>query len=266
MERREHTIRLASGALRYAVQGRGRPLLYLHPLGGLRWTRVLDRLAQTHTVYAPLMPGFDGSPTHAGVNSGEQAGRLAGEFIDSAIEASRSAPVDVMGHSFGGWVALWLAVQRPERIDHLVLEAAAGLRPADAPPPPADPAAFQEALWRHPENHLLDTRAAGDDAGNPAMRAQYAVPATTDERLLARLDAVRHQTLILAGTDDRITPKEGHRLLKSRLESAYLIYVYDAAHGIAVDQPERTYELIENFLTRSQSFLVNWGTAAVNSR
>lgn len=266
MESRQETIQLASGSIPFTVCGTGRPLLYLHPLGGLRWNRALDLLAATHTIYAPVMPGFDATPTHAGIDSGAALGRLAGEFIDRAMGLPARVPCDVMAHSFGGWVALWLAVERPERIDHLVVESPAGFRPADAPAPPADPAAFQQALWRHPDKHLPDTRPPGADAGNPLMRAHYSLPGTTDEALAARIADVRHETLILGGTDDRITPKESQRNLKARLQSAYLIYVYDAAHGIAVDQPERTHQVIESFLTRSGSFIVNWGTAAITSR
>jgi pimeloyl-ACP methyl ester carboxylesterase len=71
-------------------------------------------------------------------------------------------------------------------------------------------------------------------------------------------------TLILHGTADRAIPTESARLLKSRLKRSFLIYVWDAAHAIEVDQPERMLALIESFLQRSEAFVVNWGSLAVN--
>lgn len=256
------SIALPSGSVRYLVTGSGPALVYLHPMGGLRWTRVLERLAATHTVYAPTLPGFDGTPLHAGVASGAALGGLTAAFIEAVV----GPRADVYGHSFGGWVAMWLAAEHPARIDHLVLEAPGGLRPAEAPPPPADPAAFQRALWLRPENHLADLREPGADAGNPAMRTHYALPASIDEALAPKLGTIAHQTLLLGGTADIITPSASQRYIKSRLPNCYLIYVYDAAHGIAGDQPDRTGRVVESFLTRSEAFLVNWGTSRLQDR
>jgi hypothetical protein len=41
------------------------------------------------------------------------------------------------------------------------------------------------------------------------------------------------------------------------------VYVWDAART-PVDQPERMLSLVEGFLQRSEGFMVNWGTLAVN--
>jgi hypothetical protein len=40
--------------------------------------------------------------------------------------------------------------------------------------------------------------------------------------------------------------------------------VWDAAHAIEVDQPERMLAVLGSFLERSEGFMVNWGTLAVN--
>jgi hypothetical protein len=42
------------------------------------------------------------------------------------------------------------------------------------------------------------------------------------------------------------------------------VYVWDAAHALESDQPERVLSSIAGFLTRSESFIVNWGTLAIN--
>ena len=42
----EHSVRLSSGELTYLRAGSGRPLLYLHPAGGVRRSKGLEGLAQ----------------------------------------------------------------------------------------------------------------------------------------------------------------------------------------------------------------------------
>ena len=85
-----------------------------------------------------------------------------------------------------------------------------------------------------------------------------------DPELIARLAEIDQMTLILHGVGDRIVSKESVQLLKRRLKRAYLTYFWDAAHGIEADQPERVPAVVEGFLQRSEAFLVNRGTLALN--
>jgi len=250
---RRHMVELSTGPLAYVTQGVGRALVYLHPMGGLRWTKVQDMLARSRALVAPVMPGFDGTSHHPDITTGEGIGLLVGEFIDRVIGAP-VARVDVHGHSFGGWCALWLAATRPDRVDRLVLEAPAGLRPSDAPPPPADPAERKRALFRYPGNLTDDVARVAFEAANEANRARYGLPSTTDPALLPRLAGIGAMTLIIAGADDRITPKEGMELARANLARSALRYVPDAAHGISVDQPDRLIRLVECFLGGAEAF------------
>jgi pimeloyl-ACP methyl ester carboxylesterase len=122
---KEHSVRLASGELTYLQAGSGRPLLYLHPAGGVRRSKVLEGLAQSFTLYVPVIPGFEGTPFHAGVTTRRSLAKLVAEFAEGVIKTR----CDVMGWSFGGCVALWLALERPELVDHLVLECPADTLP-----------------------------------------------------------------------------------------------------------------------------------------
>lgn len=74
--------------------------------------------------------------------------------------------------------------------------------------------------------------------------------------LLPRLGEIRQTALILHGTEDRIVHADSMRLLKSRLRRAFLVYVWDAAHNIEVDQPERMAAVVQAFLQRSEAFVV----------
>lgn len=234
------------------IRGTGRPLVYLHPAGGVRWTKVLEALSATHALHLPTFPGFDGTPTQEGVHSRRALGELVARYIDSI-----GKPVDVMGCSFGGAVALWLAAERPDCVDHLVLECPAGLQRIDAALR-ADPEAFRKALFAHPEKNDLERKPEAIEAQNRSMLAHYGAQDGKDPDLVERLARIEAATLILHGTEDRIIGKESMQLLKSRLPRAFLVYVWDAAHNIEVDQPERMAALVKSFLERSDAFMVSY--------
>lgn len=223
----EGSVELSTGRVSYFRAGTGRPLLYLHPAGGVRRSQVLEGLAQSCALHVLVIPGFEGTPFHSEIKTRKGLGSLVAEFIDRVI----GSRCDVMGWSFGGCVALWLALERPERVDHLVLECPAGL-------------------------HRIDP---GIKRVNRAVLEHYGAQDGKDEALLGRIAAIEHTTLIVQGTDDRVIPAESAQLLKSRLRRAFLVYVRQAGHDIEVDQPERVLALVQDFLGRSGSFMVNRG-------
>ena len=223
-----------------------RPLVYLHPAGGVRATKVLEKLKPRQ----PVFPGFDATPLQD-LDSRKQLGLWAAQYIEKEI----GGPCDVMGCSFGGGVALWLAIQRPDLVDHLVLECPAGLQTID-PKLRADPAEFRKALFVHPEKAIAPAKSKEIEAANRRMLTHYGAEDGRDDELLARIGEIRHQTLILHGTEDRIITRDSMQVLKSRLAKSFLVYVWDAAHNIEVDQPERMLELVVAFLERSDAFVV----------
>jgi pimeloyl-ACP methyl ester carboxylesterase len=259
MQPQQRKVPLSSGELTYFVAGEGRPIVYLHPAGGVRWTRVLEGLAKSFALHVPVIPGFDGTSAHGAVTSMQGLAKLIGEFIDKVIGGTS----DVMGCSFGGCVALWLAAERPDRVDHLVLECPAVFRPGGARP--ADAEALKKLLFLHPEKLPPESKPPEQEAANRRMPPHYRATDDPDSELLAKTASIDKLTLILHGTADRMIPKESVQLLKSRMPRSYLVYVWDAAHAIEVDQPERMLSLVESFLQRSEGFMVNWGTLALDA-
>jgi len=234
------------------VRGAGRPLVYLHAAGGVRWTGFLEQIAKSREVHLPTFPGFDGTPLDPAIASRRSLGLAAARYIEKI-----GKPVDVMGCSFGGAVALWLAIERPDCVDHLVLECPAGLQTID-PALRGDAQAFRKALFAHPEKFDLPPKTPEADSGNRRMLSHYGAEDGKDQALLERIAEVRHTTLILHGTQDRIIARESMQLLKGRLRRAFLVYVWDAAHNIEVDQPGRMLALVQSFLERSDAFMVNY--------
>jgi pimeloyl-ACP methyl ester carboxylesterase len=104
--------------------GEGTPLVHLHGAGGLRLTPAHEQLARRFRVVAFEMPGSDQSPENTRtVTMPEVAATLA-----SAVERLGIDAFNLMGTSFGGEAALWLALQQPARVRALVLEAPAAIR------------------------------------------------------------------------------------------------------------------------------------------
>ncbi|MGZ8782762.1 MAG: alpha/beta fold hydrolase [Gaiellaceae bacterium] len=113
------------GSLDYHVGGEGEPLLLLHGLAGStrNWCEVLPALVQRHRVVSVDLPG------HAG--SGRLArGATTGDFADAVAAVLDAEGIDravVVGHSFGGLVALRLAERRPQLLRGLLLISPAGI-------------------------------------------------------------------------------------------------------------------------------------------
>jgi pimeloyl-ACP methyl ester carboxylesterase len=122
----EEKISLAGGELLLLKAGKGRPLLVLHEeLGFPGWLWWNRELAREHSLIAPLHPGFGRSPRREWILNVRD---LAGFYL-WFIREQKLAPVDVIGISFGGWVAAEMAAFAPESLRRIVLVAPLGIAP-----------------------------------------------------------------------------------------------------------------------------------------
>jgi pimeloyl-ACP methyl ester carboxylesterase len=111
--------------MRYLVAGSGSAVVLVHGLGGAasNWVELAPLLARSRHVVAPELPGHGGSsPLAAAPNLNPFADRVAG-----VLEREGIAAATVVGHSFGGSVALRLAMRHPRLVGSLVLAGAAGI-------------------------------------------------------------------------------------------------------------------------------------------
>jgi pimeloyl-ACP methyl ester carboxylesterase len=258
-ERKE--TKVGSGPLTYFVAGSGEPLLYLHPAAGISLSKPLEALAQSRTVYMPMTPGFDGTAPHDSIRSMEALADVAASFINVAI----GKRCDVMGASFGGWEALWLAVKHPDKLDHLVLEAPAGVPAGGKGGLPSDPAELRRKLFAHPDRAPPMTKPIEHIQGNRRMLDHYGAASLADGTLSGRVGEIKALTLILMGSKDEIIPRETGLYLKATIAGSHLAYVYDAAHVIESDQPERLLRIVASFLERGDAYIVNWGSSSASA-
>lgn len=214
----EKKIQLKSGELTYLRAGSGRPLLYLHPAGGVRRSKVLEGLAQSFALYVPIFPGFEGTIVHPAVTTRRALAALVAEFHTLVVKTQ----CDVMGWSFGGCVALWLALERPELVERLVLECPAGIISID------------KRIKRV----------------NRALLEHYGAEDGKDEALVARVAGIGHAALILQGTDDGTIPPASAELLSGLLRKASLVMIEGAGHDLEMDQPARVLAAAREFLAQ----------------
>lgn len=110
------------------IHGSGRPVVLLHgqPGSAADWARLVPLLSGDHRVVAPDRPGY-------GRTAGDATGFVGNAEALVVTLAGLEEPVDravLVGHSWGGGVALAAAVRHPEHVDGLVL--VASVRPGES--------------------------------------------------------------------------------------------------------------------------------------
>jgi pimeloyl-ACP methyl ester carboxylesterase len=239
--------------IRYCEAGQGPPLVHLHGAGGLRLNAAHDLLAKRFRVIAIEMPGFGQSEENT------RTGTIA-ELATTIVKAADALGLDrfdLMGTSFGGRTALWVAVQHLERIRALVLEAPAAIRPQNAAPVSGTPEQMAARLYAHPE------RMPPLPATDPEVQAKQQRLVTRlrgpdrDTELEAAMRRLDTPTLVLFGTLDRVIPSEMGRHYKELLPNGHLVLVYDSGHAIGAERPEAFAEIVTDFLERHEAFLIS---------
>jgi pimeloyl-ACP methyl ester carboxylesterase/glycine cleavage system regulatory protein len=210
-----HEVEVDGRRAVYGVGGPpGAPVLFLHgwALGSRAYKRPMRRLTRRGCrVYAPALPAFGGTadlPAHQN-DIGGYASWVVG-FMDAV---GIDEPAMVVGHSFGGGVAIELAHAAPERVGYLVLLNAIGGVARRGPWSWA--AGFARELW--PPGRAIETADAmradlvPNFVRNPLGLARVGLLAR-DANLrdeLADLRARGVPVLALTSDDDGVIPRSG---------------------------------------------------------
>ena len=257
---REGFVEADGFRIRILEAGGGPPLILLHGAGGLNLNRAHDLLSERHRMVAFEMPGFGASAENTRTAGTADLAKTMG----AAIDALGIANCDVLATSFGARVALWLAVQRPDLVRALVLEAPAAIRPSGATPPAGSPEEIARLLYAHPER--MEPRATVDAATQARTRAlvMRVRGPDRDVDLEAAMPMLAVPTLVLFGTHDRVMPPELGRHYQALLPNCHLIFVYDAGHAIAAERPEAFVEVTADFLARREAFVINTASSVIH--
>jgi pimeloyl-ACP methyl ester carboxylesterase len=227
-------------------------LLHGQPSGPYRFAALRRLLGPDWRVIAPTRPGY-------GVNPAPPTG-----FAGNAAAAVRSlddAGIDravVLGHSWGGGIALDLAIHHPDRVSALVLVASVGpgcLTPVDyvlARPRVGawiTRTAYQlgghwyvervrEHVWAELteadradfDRHVRATTERGGGADTFHVEQRALLAELPD--LVARLPQITAPTTVIQGTRDRVVPPRTARRLAAAIPHATLRVVQGADHEL----------------------------------
>lgn len=259
--------------LRSFLGGRhdGEPIVLVHGLGGAaaNWALLAPRLAERRHVLAVDLPGHGGSdPLPAAPSLAPYADRVAAIAADAGFDRA-----DFVGHSFGGLVALRLALRRPEVVRSVVLAAAAGitsstrraerilalvgaLKPGRRISPYWRRVAASRALrelvfghWGAADPVVLPARAVEALLRDVGLHTDTdsAWRALTRDDPRAELEHIRCPCLVLWGAGDNQLPVADAFEYARRLRAPVRM-IADCGHFLIVERPDACLDAIENLL------------------
>jgi pimeloyl-ACP methyl ester carboxylesterase len=238
-------------------------LLHGQPGSARDWDRVRAAIGEHARVIAFDRPGWDGRTVATDV-AGNVRGAIAildERQVDRAI---------VVGHSFGGAIAAWLAAAHPARVAALVLAApsanVASLNRVDrllarplfgAVLGATALAGLGAALRATPTRERIGSqlaldggylRGAGQTLLSPAAWRAFSIEQRALIRELpaleGRLPQISAPTTIAIGTADRIVPPLSARLLAAQIGGAEVVEIADANHLLPQRHAERLARII----------------------
>jgi pimeloyl-ACP methyl ester carboxylesterase len=237
------------------------PLVYLHSAQGEGpGLAMLEQLADSREVAAPVFPGFAGSQGLDEIDDIEDA---AFHVLD-VLDRLGYEQVDLVGMSLGGWMAAETAVRWPQRVRRLVLINPVGLYIEGAPITEIFGRPFDElaaelfADLDHPIAQLMVAMASQDidpalipfDLIRPLIQSQAATaklawnPYMHNPKLRARLARISAPTLIVHGVRDGIVPRAHAEAYAAAIAGARVVDLEGAAHLAALEQPEKLAALV----------------------
>ena len=263
----------------YLEAGAGPLLLLLHghEQSATSWRWVIPALARTHRVLALSLPGHgESGPAADGHAPGADLAPFVAAFL---VAVGAEAPLDLVGHSAGGAIALRLTLADPACIRTLTLVDSAGLGrevhpllALDTLPVIGELAVMLSRMpggdlarttmsaamlfaqpWRIPdefltEQHALARRPGQLEASTAMARAMFG-PYGQRQILLSRLPALTTPTLIVWGDRDYLLPvQQAHAAVKS-LPHGQLSVFPDCGHLPHVEHPVRFAAVLGTWLT-----------------
>jgi 2-hydroxymuconate-semialdehyde hydrolase len=251
-----------------AGQGNATPLLLLHGSGPgvtawANWRLNIPLLAEGRRVVAPDMVGFGYTERPEGIQYNLDTWvKHAIDFLDAlGIEQA-----DVVGNSYGGALALAMAIRYPQRVRRLVLMGAAGVD--------FELTQGLDDVWGYAPSvegmrHLMDSFAynkalISDELAElryrasirpgyqeafaqmfPAPRQRWVDALASAEADIRALDK---ETLIIHGREDRIVPPVTSKTLFELIERAQLHMFGRCGHWTQIEHAARFNKLVTDFL------------------
>jgi len=266
---------VVAGGIRTNVHdlGSGPPVLLIHGSGPgvsawANWRLVMPELAKQARVVAPDMVGFGFTDRPSGQRYNMAAWVAQAVGLLDALKLER---VDLVGNSFGGGLALALAVQHPHRVRRLALMGSVGV--------PFDITPGLDAVWGYTPS-LASMRALLDifahDRGlvtdelarlryeasiRPGFQESFAAmfPAPRQRWVDAMVSPeadirrIAHETLVIHGREDRVIPLSTSQTLAHWIPRAQLHVYPQCGHWTQIEHAARFARLVGDFLAEASA-------------
>jgi len=264
-------VRVGDQLVHVEQAGSGEPVVLIHGFGAstYSWRKVMPALAASHRVVAIDLNGFGYTqrPASRASYTREAQARLVLGTLD-ALGIDRA---HVVGHSYGGGLALYLASRHPERFRTLVLVDSsaptyandrrsrfAALRPLDVlfvRSVALRPGMVRKALLRSYYDDSLVTpelvqayldRLAIEGVGN----AFYGLTAPAPAGEPVELETIAVPALVIWGAHDELISPETGRRAAARLPHAEFVLFDKSGHLPMEEEPEAFLRTVLPFLER----------------
>ncbi|OGK17850.1 hypothetical protein A3G67_02890 [Candidatus Roizmanbacteria bacterium RIFCSPLOWO2_12_FULL_40_12] len=226
----------------FEVLGKGETVLFIHGWGGSRESlrKLAESVSQKYKAVLIDLPGFGRSENPDPSWGIDEYTAIVARFL----QKQRLSPVYVFGHSFGGTLALYLAVRYPKLVKKLVLCAPSYKRGGKKAPfasllKNAFPRPIKRLLYGifFPTSELYKY---------PHLEPNFRKIVTQD--VSADMKLITVPTLILWGDKDSYVPVSHGRRLQKIIKDSQLEIFKGIGHGLPVYEPEKVYKSLEKFL------------------
>jgi pimeloyl-ACP methyl ester carboxylesterase len=225
----------------------------IHGAGGthLDWPAELRRLPEANAII-PDLPGH-------GKSKGSSHQSVAGYAASmvALLDALRLTKVVLAGHSMGGAIVQTIALTHPDRVLGLILAgtgAKLGVHPdiinGILTEMTHTVGVLMKGYWGEtPQNEQLSRMSQQRLLEfNPAVLLDdYSACNAFDIR--DRVGEIRQPTLIIGGTEDKLTPLKFSQYLHEHIAGSELLVVETAAHMLLLEQPQVVADAVQRWLT-----------------
>jgi len=228
----------------YEEHGDGESLVLLH--GGLVDARFFDpnlpALAEHFHVYTPERRGHGHTPDVEGPITYQLMTDDTIAFLETVV----GQPADLVGHSDGAFVAMLVAMQRPELVNRLVMISGGFSKSGEAAP---------DMEWD--VDQIAEFLGPAYGEVSPDGADHFKVVATKVGKMAAvepalqasELAEVTCRSLVMFADDDLVTPQ--HMVdMYDALPNAELAIVPGTSHFLTQEKPELVNKIVVGFLTK----------------
>ncbi|WP_297838544.1 alpha/beta hydrolase [Pseudomonas sp.] len=262
------SIQTGSVTTNFHDVGSGEPILLLHGSGPgvsgwANWRLSIQSLKDDFRLLAPDLAGFGFTETPTDIAYTRQVWL---DQIVAFLDALGVEKVTVVGNSFGGSMALALAIHHPERVNKLILMGSVGV--------PFELTAGLDAVWGYEpslENmraimriFAYDQKLVGDDlvrmryeaSKRPGVQEAYSkmfpAPRQRWVEAMAHSEAeirgIAHKTLLVHGRDDKVIPLSTSLTLQQWIDDSQLHIFGRCGHWTQIEHAAAFCQLVTNFL------------------